>query len=53
MEVFIQYVLPYIVALLTAVISGFISYFSAIKKCKLDNEIKIKEIQEQHKSNWK
>ena len=41
--------MPYIVALLTAVISGFISYFSAIKRCKLDNEIRIKEIQEQHK----
>lgn len=49
MEVFIQFVLPYIVALLTAVISGFVSCFSAIKRCKLDNEIRIKEIQEQHK----
>ncbi|MDE6946344.1 MAG: hypothetical protein K2P14_04075 [Anaeroplasmataceae bacterium] len=47
--IFVQYVLPYIVALITAICSGLISYFLAIKKCKLDNEVKIKEIQEQHK----
>lgn len=47
--IFVQYVLPYLITLVVAVVSGFISYFSAIKKCKLDNEVKIKEIQEQHK----
>ena len=46
---FVQYILPYVVTVVTAVFTGFISYFSAIKKCKLDNDIKIKEIQEQHK----
>ncbi len=47
--IFVQYILPYLVALLTAICSGLITYFSAIKKCKLDNDVKIKEIQEQHK----
>ena len=47
--IFIQYVLPYIVTLLVAICSGIVSYYSAIKKSKLDNETKIKEIQEQHK----
>ena len=49
MQIFIQYILPYVVTFLTALCSGLISYFSATKKCKLDNEVKIKEIQEQHK----
>lgn len=43
--VFVQYVLPYLVTLAV----GIISYFSAIRTCKLDNDIKIKEIQEKHK----
>lgn len=47
--IFVQYVLPYLVTLLVAICSGTISYYSAIKKSKLDNETKIKEIQEQHK----
>ena len=46
---FVQYILPYIVTLITAISTGLISYFSAIKKSKLDNDVKIKEIQEQHK----
>ena len=47
--IFIQYVLPYLAALITALISGLVTYFSAIKKCALDNEIKIKSIREQCK----
>ena len=46
---FVKYILPYVVTLVTAVFTGLISYFSAIKKCKLDNDVKIKEMQEQHK----
>ena len=46
---FVQYILPYIVTIVMGITTGLISYFSAIKKSKLDNDVKIKEIQEQHK----
>lgn len=46
---FVQYILPYIITIIMGVSTGLISYFSAIKKSKLDNDVKIKEIQEQHK----
>lgn len=46
---FVQYILPYIVTVIMGLSTGLISYFSAIKKSKLNNDVKIKEIQEQHR----
>jgi uncharacterized integral membrane protein len=38
--------LPYIITILCSIITGLITYFSAIKKSKLESENEIKKMQE-------